>query len=110
MENPEEGAERFENDDDEEEDEEENKVYWMEMEMANYVGFQINLKTHFGDYLCGKILGVKDSGLLLADKKDNRMYCDLQCIATYCIFNKETKRFGRMKKPKAKNPKAKKLK
>ena len=109
MANPEDAEERFENDEDEE-DEDEKKVYWMEMEMANYVGFQITLKTHFGDYLCGKILGVKDGGLLLADKKDNRMYCDLQCIATYCIFNKETKRFGKMKKLKANKPRAKKLK
>jgi len=115
MTNPEEdeNEEKFENEgaDEGDEGDGENKIYWMEREIANYVGFKITVKTHLGDYLCGKILGVKDCGLLMSDKKDNRMYCDLQCIATYCIFNKnKTQKIVKGKKKQAQTKKANKTK
>lgn len=104
------------NEDDYNEDDEETfgakeyNLQWLEREMANYVGFQVSLKTYDQDFINGRICGVRTGGLCLLDDDGNRIFCDLSVIALYCIVNPKTlkKEFTLDLEPKPKTKKKKK--
>lgn len=90
-------------------EDEENKLdsamKFMVQEFSNHTGFYCTIKSYEGDFLSGKIIGVRHNCVQLIDDQGNRVGCDLFIVALWCIINPETEktiRAGQMEKEKKK--------
>lgn len=55
----------------------------LHMELANNVGKNVRIATQYGEFLYGRIVGVKEDAVYLVDSRGDRIMCRLVMIC-YC--------------------------